>query len=181
MAYDPDLDLILCRHGQRKPWARQFRGSTGKDNLYVCSILAMRGATVALSPGPGRAHNWPPMSFNPMTGLVYIPTTTASSSTFAAQPAYEPQPTRPDGFTGLVFPPQKATRPSPPAIGPEPPAEPGAAADTPPPRLLTFALDTPPSEHQHAFQACSFNHSDISPCKWNQQFTGGRRPAHRRL
>ena len=23
-----------------------------------------------------------------------------------------------------------------------------------------------------AFQACSFNHSDISPCKWNQQFTG---------
>ncbi len=29
----------------------------------------------------------------------------------------------------------------------------------------------------HAFQACSFNHSDISPFKWNQQFTGGRRPA----
>jgi hypothetical protein len=28
-----------------------------------------------------------------------------------------------------------------------------------------------------AFQACSFNHSDISPFKWNQQFTGGRRPA----
>ena len=27
----------------------------------------------------------------------------------------------------------------------------------------------------HAFQACSFNHSDISPFKWNQQFTGGRR------
>jgi hypothetical protein len=27
------------------------------------------------------------------------------------------------------------------------------------------------------FQACSFNHSDISPFKWNQQFTGGRRPA----
>jgi hypothetical protein len=27
------------------------------------------------------------------------------------------------------------------------------------------------------FQACSLNHSDISPFKWNQQFTGGRRPA----
>ena len=25
------------------------------------------------------------------------------------------------------------------------------------------------------FQACSFNHSDISPFKWNQQFSGGRR------
>src|SRR5207244_5326462 len=24
----------------------------------------------------------------------------------------------------------------------------------------------------HAFQACSFNHSDISPCLSNQQFTG---------
>ena len=23
-----------------------------------------------------------------------------------------------------------------------------------------------------AFQACSFNHSDISPCLWNQSFTG---------
>jgi hypothetical protein len=23
------------------------------------------------------------------------------------------------------------------------------------------------------FQACSFNHSDISRCKWNQQFSGG--------
>src|SRR5262245_29423325 len=26
----------------------------------------------------------------------------------------------------------------------------------------------------HAFQACSFNHSDISPFKWNQQFTATR-------
>ena len=24
----------------------------------------------------------------------------------------------------------------------------------------------------HAFQACSFNHSDISPHEWNQQFSG---------
>jgi hypothetical protein len=27
----------------------------------------------------------------------------------------------------------------------------------------------------HAFQACSFNHSDISPCLENQRFTGERR------
>jgi hypothetical protein len=27
----------------------------------------------------------------------------------------------------------------------------------------------------HAFQACSFNHSDISPVEWNQQLTGRRR------
>ena len=29
----------------------------------------------------------------------------------------------------------------------------------------------------HAFQACSFNHSDISPADWNQQFTVRCRPA----
>jgi quinohemoprotein ethanol dehydrogenase len=218
MAYDPDLDLIYVGTGNAEPWPRQFRGSMGKDNLYVCSILAVRAATgelkwhyqvvpgdiwdydsvqqltladltidgrlrkvimqankngffyvldratgrlisadpfaritwasgidlktgrpivnpdayygtepIALSPGPGGAHNWPPMSFNPMTGLVYVPATTASSSTFAAQPTYEPQPTRQDGFTGLVFPPQRATRPSPPAIGPEPPPGGGRA------------------------------------------------------
>ena len=218
MAYDPDLDLIYVGTGNAEPWPRQFRGSMGKDNLYVCSILAVRAATgelkwhyqvvpgdiwdydsvqqltladltidgrlrkvimqankngffyvldrgtgrlisadpyarvtwasgidlktgrpivnpdayygtepIALSPGPGGAHNWPPMSFNPTTGLVYVPATTASSSTFAAQPTYEPQPTRQDGFTGLVFPPQRATRPSPPAIGPEPPPGGGRA------------------------------------------------------
>ena len=32
-----------------------------------------------ISPGPGGAHNWQPMSYNPRTGLVYIP---ASESSF---------------------------------------------------------------------------------------------------
>ena len=32
-----------------------------------------------IAPGPGGAHNWQPMSFNPTTGLVYIP---VSESTF---------------------------------------------------------------------------------------------------
>ena len=33
-----------------------------------------------LSPGPPGAHNWQPMSFSPLTGLVYIP---AQSNAFA--------------------------------------------------------------------------------------------------
>jgi quinohemoprotein ethanol dehydrogenase len=180
IAYDDDLDLLYVGTGNAEPWPRQFRSSTGKDNLFVCSILAVRAATgelkwhyqvvpgdswdydsvqqltlatltidgrprkvvmqankngffyvldrttgqlisadpfarvtwtsgidlktgrpvvnpaayygtegVALSPGPAGAHNWAPMSFNPMTGLVYIPATTASSASFAAQPTYE--------------------------------------------------------------------------------------------
>src|SRR5438552_1760856 len=45
MAYDPDLDLLYVGTGNAEPWPRQFRGSTGKDNLYVCSILAVRAST----------------------------------------------------------------------------------------------------------------------------------------
>lgn len=37
-------------------------------------------AVTNISPGPGGAHNWQPMSFNPRTGLVYIP---ANESSFA--------------------------------------------------------------------------------------------------
>jgi quinohemoprotein ethanol dehydrogenase len=37
-------------------------------------------ALTTIAPGPGGAHNWQPMAFNPATGLVYIP---ASESTFA--------------------------------------------------------------------------------------------------
>ena len=33
----------------------------------------------------------------------------------------------------------------------------------------------------HAFQACSFNHSDISPREWNQQFTGRRRVLQKQI
>jgi quinohemoprotein ethanol dehydrogenase len=41
-----------------------------------------------IAPGPGGAHNWHPMSFNPATGLVYLP---ASQSTFvyADDPHFE--------------------------------------------------------------------------------------------
>jgi hypothetical protein len=37
-------------------------------------------------PSNGGAHNWSPMSFNPNTGLVYIPASTASSRTFLVEP-----------------------------------------------------------------------------------------------
>ena len=35
-----------------------------------------------LTPGPGGAHNWSPMSFNPATGLVYIPSSTGGLSAY---------------------------------------------------------------------------------------------------
>ena len=238
MAYDPEADLIYIGTGNAGPWPEKLRKSKGKDNLYVCSILAVKpdtgelkwyyqnvpgdswdfdsvqqlmltdliingrtrkvimqankngfyyvldrvtGAfisaqpfaqvtwakgidqetgrpivnpeahydqndeTVTLAPGPGGAHNWSPMSFNPSTGLVYIPTSTSSTGTFTVDPnfVYKPGQTNlgiarggrgaggggpdaggaaPDTQPTAPAPaPAPNTRPSPPAIGPPPP------------------------------------------------------------
>ena len=206
MAYDPDLDLVYVGTGNAEPWVQKFRGAQGLDNLYTCSILAVRVSTgelkwhyqavpndnwdydavqqltladltidgrprkvvmqaskngffyvldrttgeflsaaaftrvnwahgfdkagrpqinpeafygkepIEIYPTAGGAHNWSPMSFNPTTGLVYIPTT-YGSWTYAAGDEVIPAPT---GHTGLA---RGFSTPTPntmPVIGPEP-------------------------------------------------------------
>lgn len=206
MAYDPDLDLVYVGTGNAEPWVQKFRGAQGLDNLYTCSILAVRVSTgdlkwhyqavpndnwdydavqqltladltiegrprkvvmqaskngffyvldrttgeflsaaaftrvnwargfdksgrpqinpeafygkdaIEIYPTADGAHNWSPMSFNPTTGLVYIPTT-YGSWTYAAGDEVIPAPT---GHTGLArgfSPPTPNTMP---VIGPEP-------------------------------------------------------------
>ena len=205
MAYDPDLNLVYVGTGNAEPWVQKFRGATGKDNLYTCSILAVDANTgklkwhyqvtpndnwdydavqqlmlvdlnikgrvrkvimqapkngffyildratgellsaepfvqvswakgidmktgrpimtpeafydktpVTLVPTAGGAHNWAPMSYNPTTGLVYIPTT-YGNWTFVAGDVVLPLPT---GHTGLGT--VRGTPIVPPAIGPQP-------------------------------------------------------------
>jgi len=205
MAFDPDLNLLYVGTGNAEPWVQKFRGATGKDNLYSCSILAVdvntgklkwhyqvtpndnwdydavqqlmlvdlniKGRTrkvvmqapkngffyvldratgellsaepfvqvswakgidmktgrpimtpeafydktpVTLVPTAGGAHNWAPMSYNPATGLVYIPST-YGSWTFVAGDVVLPLPT---GHTGLGT--VTGTPIVPPAIGPPP-------------------------------------------------------------
>jgi len=48
---------------------------------------------VSITPGPGGGHVWPPWSFNPNTGLVYIPSTIGGGYTFQANPDFVPLPT----------------------------------------------------------------------------------------
>ena len=220
-AYDPEADLVYVGTGNAGPWPEELRHSKGKDNLYACSVLAVKpdtgelkwyfqmvpgdswdydsvqqllladitvkgrprkvimqankdgfyyvidrvtgqfisgqpfaqvtwarglneetgrpivneaahyGAqTISLSPGPGGAHNWAPMSFNPATGLVYIPTTSASSYDFAVEENFTYKPGEKNrgvvrqgapGATAEAAPTSAAKLPSPPAIGPEPP------------------------------------------------------------
>jgi quinohemoprotein ethanol dehydrogenase len=75
--------------------------------------------TVTLSPSPNGAHNWSPMSFNPSTGLVYIPTTTDGTRTFAVEPDFVYKPG--DRNTGILRTGLGQARPTPSAIGPVPP------------------------------------------------------------
>ena len=45
MAYDPEAELVYVGTGNAEPWPEKLRKSkdaeAGKDNLYVCSILAV--------------------------------------------------------------------------------------------------------------------------------------------
>ncbi len=165
IAFDPELDLLYVGTGNGSPWSKHIRSPGGGDNLFLCSILALRpdtgqlvwhyqttpgdtwdftstqdivlaeltlegaprrvlmhapkngffyvidratgklisaepfaevtwakgidketgrpieapgldyrNTTVEIKPSPHGAHNWHSMSFNPKTGLVYIPT-----------------------------------------------------------------------------------------------------------
>ena len=221
MAYDPDANLLYVGTGNGGPWPEPLRNSKGKDNLYVCSILAINpdngelkwyyqnvpgdswdydsvqqlmladitvkgqprkvlmqankngiyyvldrvtgqfisgqpfvkvnwtkgldektgrpfineGAhygdedIVKVMPGTGGAHNWAPMSFNPKTGLVYIPTSNNTSFNFAYDNKFEWKPRMsnigikaggPPSPTGIAPPPADATAPPLPEIGPDP-------------------------------------------------------------
>jgi quinohemoprotein ethanol dehydrogenase len=45
VAYDPEADLVYVGTGNGGPWPEELRKSKGKDNLYVCSVLAVKPDT----------------------------------------------------------------------------------------------------------------------------------------
>ena len=113
-------------------WAKGIDQKTGRP---IVNPEAYYGTseTVKVSPGPGGAHNWSPMSYNPATGLVYIPTSTSSSFNYALDENFAYKPGQQN--MGIVFsfgrggagrgnaPAPKVPPPAaknPPAIGPEP-------------------------------------------------------------
>ncbi len=192
IVYDPALDLIYIGVGNGSPWNQKLRSPKGGDNLYLSSIVALKGATgeyvwhfqttpgetwdytatqplmladlkigdqdrrvimqapkngffyvldrvtgefisgapyayinwatgldakgrpketkearydksgkpAVVVPGPGGAHSWQPMSFNPNTGLVYFPVMEAG---FAFIPAASPATSKIGWNTGVDF------------------------------------------------------------------------------
>jgi quinohemoprotein ethanol dehydrogenase len=113
----------------RVTWASGLDERTGRP--FVNPQAHYGTEPIAIQPGPGGAHNWAPMSFNPTTGLVYIPTSTASSSTFAIDTEFTYKPGKSNigikrgtpPADGGIAPPVPSKLDPPPAIGPEPPAE----------------------------------------------------------
>ncbi len=70
-------------------WASGVNLKTGRPTV---NPEARYGTdAVSVMPGPGGGHVWPPWSFNPTTGLVYIPSTIGGGYTFQATPNFVPQ------------------------------------------------------------------------------------------
>jgi quinohemoprotein ethanol dehydrogenase len=75
MAYDPDLDLIYVGTGNGAPWPEPIRSpGEKKDNLYVCSILAVRPDTGELvwyfQPVPGDSWDFDSVQQMTLANLV---------------------------------------------------------------------------------------------------------------
>ncbi len=103
-------------------WAKGLDESTGRPIVNPEAHYSKQ--SIPITPGPGGAHNWSPMSFNPNTGLVYIPSTITGSFGYAVDPNFEFKPGRQNMGTVFSFGPPAADAPkplpAPPAIGPKP-------------------------------------------------------------
>lgn len=66
-------ELISAENFMPVNWATHVDLDTGRPVETVFARYDETGDAVKISPGPGGAHNWQPMSYSPSTGLVYIP------------------------------------------------------------------------------------------------------------
>jgi len=71
-------------------WSSGVNLKTGRPTV---NPEARYGAdSISIMPGPGGGHVWPPWSFSPTTGLVYLPSTIGGAYTFQANPDFVPGP-----------------------------------------------------------------------------------------
>jgi len=103
-------ELISAEPFVKVSWALGM----GKDGRPIVNPAAYYDQDpISIYPSGGGAHNWSPMSWNPGTGLIYIP------STYSSFP-YQAQATLRPGSTGYVRP-SGTTKVIEPTLGPEPP------------------------------------------------------------
>jgi quinohemoprotein ethanol dehydrogenase len=65
--------LISAKPFAQVTWAKGIDPKTGRPDLVPEARYDETGKPFQSTPGPHGAHSWMPMSFNPKTGLVYIP------------------------------------------------------------------------------------------------------------
>ncbi|HEY1758126.1 MAG TPA: PQQ-binding-like beta-propeller repeat protein [Bryobacteraceae bacterium] len=81
-------------------WALGLDEATGRPIINPdAKYSATESANV--TPGPGGAHNWSPMSFNPTLGLLYVSGQSGGGFTYAVQTNFEYDPNRQN--MGIVF------------------------------------------------------------------------------
>ncbi|HEV2212381.1 MAG TPA: PQQ-binding-like beta-propeller repeat protein, partial [Gammaproteobacteria bacterium] len=95
-------------------WALGVDESTGRPIINPDAKYSST-ESVNITPGPGGAHNWSPMSFNPTLGLLYVSGQSGGGFTYAVQPNFEYNPKVQN--MGIVF-----------GRGPGGPPPPGATA-----------------------------------------------------
>jgi len=69
-------------------WASGVNLKTGRPTINPEAMYIHDSVNVM--PGPGGGHVWPPWSYNPTTGLVYIPATVGKGAPYAADPKFVP-------------------------------------------------------------------------------------------
>jgi len=114
-------EFISAQPFSRVTWAKGIDQKTGRP--IINTEVKYGKNPVPVSPGGGGAHSWSPMSFNPQTGLVYIPTRGWDTFTYATDFDFKPDPSRAGGAgqTGLKLNTRGLpTQPAGPATGPEP-------------------------------------------------------------
>lgn len=72
-------------------WAAGLDEKTGRPVVHPESVYTAT-ESIQLTPGPGGAHNWPPMSFNPNSGLVYIPGSSGGTFNYQVDPVFNYKP-----------------------------------------------------------------------------------------
>lgn len=72
-------------------WAKGLDEATGKPIVNADSHYD-EDHTATVQPGPNGGHNWAPMSFNPTTGLMYIPTSSGITFSYTVDRNFEMKP-----------------------------------------------------------------------------------------
>jgi quinohemoprotein ethanol dehydrogenase len=81
------------KYGAMVTWAKRVDKETGRPEVDTeVADYWTKGEGKTVFPGSQGAHNWHPMSFNPMTGLVYIPAHVSAEHYIPLKDAPAPRP-----------------------------------------------------------------------------------------